>query len=91
MKCIVISCAYSFGKVLCLYCSIVKLGLLLRHYFYYLPQAISKSDSNSIIQEDTSVILGEEPGCKSLENVTKYESIWMTASTDWSVLMVHLG
>ena len=29
--------------------------------------------------------------CKSLENVTKTESVWMSASTDWSILQIHLG
>jgi len=54
-------------------------------------KVISKSRSPVSI-EDTSVILGEEvSSCKSLENITKTESIWMTSSTDWSTLQLHLG
>ena len=42
--------------------------------------------------EDTSIILGEEANsCKSLENITKTHSIWMSSSTDWSTLQLHLG
>lgn len=54
-------------------------------------RAVTKSD-NQAPTEDTSVILGDElNSCKSLENVTKTESIWMSSSTDWSTLQLHLG
>ena len=42
--------------------------------------------------EDTSVILSRHiPGCKSLENITKHNSVWMGADADWASLMLHLG
>ena len=42
--------------------------------------------------EDTSIILGDEgTSCKSLENITKTNSIWMSSSADWSTLQLHLG
>ena len=42
--------------------------------------------------EDTSIILGEDTNsCKSLENITKTNSVWMSSSTDWSTLQLHLG
>lgn len=54
-------------------------------------KVVSKSDS-IVPLEDTSVILGDElNSCKSLENITKTESIWMTSSSDWSTLQLHLG
>lgn len=45
-----------------------------------------------ISPEDTSIILSRHiPGCKSLENITKHNSVWMGADADWSSLMLHLG
>ena len=45
-----------------------------------------------ITQEDTSIVLSRHtPGCKSLENITKHNSIWMGADADWASLMLHLG
>jgi len=45
-----------------------------------------------ITPEDTSIILSRHiPGCKSLENITKHNSVWMGADADWSSLMLHLG
>ena len=42
--------------------------------------------------EDTSIILSKHiPGCKSLENITKHNSIWMGADADWTSLMLNLG
>ncbi|XP_068707315.1 uncharacterized protein [Montipora foliosa] len=44
-----------------------------------------------ITQEDTSIVLSRHtPGCKSLENITKHNSIWMGADADWASLMLHL-
>ncbi|XP_020613507.1 uncharacterized protein LOC110051776 [Orbicella faveolata] len=44
-----------------------------------------------ITPEDTSIILSRHiPGCKSLENITKHNSVWMGADADWSSLMLHL-
>lgn len=45
-----------------------------------------------IALEDTSIILSRHtPGCKSLENITKHNSVWMGADADWASLMLHLG
>jgi len=54
-------------------------------------KVVSKTEDSSPT-EDTSLILGDElNSCRSLENITKYESIWMSASPDWTVLQLHLG
>ncbi|XP_065653158.1 uncharacterized protein LOC136071792 [Hydra vulgaris] len=54
-------------------------------------KVLSKSES-SVPTEDTSVILGDElNSCKSLENITKTESVWMSSSSDWTVLQLYLG
>ncbi|EDO38473.1 predicted protein [Nematostella vectensis] len=42
--------------------------------------------------EDTAYVLTHRvPGCSSLENITKHNSIWMGADADWSSLMISLG
>lgn len=53
---------------------------------------VLNTGETEITQEDTSIILSHHvPGCKSLENITKHNSVWMGADADWSSLMLHLG
>lgn len=52
---------------------------------------VLNTGETEITQEDTSIILSHHvPGCKSLENITKHNSVWMGADADWSSLMLHL-
>ena len=50
------------------------------------------TERNELTLEDTSVILGHGvASCRSLENITKHNSVWMGADANWATNMIHLG
>lgn len=85
---------YSFGLGDLVFCSKLKEYLLCeieRNDFFFGFKVLNMGEVE-IIFEDMLIILSWYIfGCKLLENIIKYNFVWMGVDVDWLFFMLYLG